>query len=158
MSDITTDKWLLRNPKAPLERIAHYPQIVGTVLAARGITTPEDAQNFYRPEEAPKNDPFLLPDISSALLRLDKAISEGEIIALFGDFDVDGITSIAVLKIGLEQVGAKLLTYLPDRFTEGYGLNQNAVHKLSKQGASVLITADCGTSSVEEITLANKLK
>ena len=157
MNDITTDKWILRNPKAPMERIAHYPEIVGTVLAARGITTPEDAQNFYRPEEAPKNDPFLLPDISNALLRLDKAISEGEIIALFGDFDVDGITSIAVLKIGLEQVGAKLITYLPDRFTEGYGLNQNAVHKLSKQGASVLITADCGTSSVEEITLANKL-
>tara|TARA_B100000029_G_C17605218_1_gene967193 strand:- start:3034 stop:4728 length:1695 start_codon:yes stop_codon:yes gene_type:complete len=157
MSDTTTDKWILRNPKAPLERIAHYPKIVGTVLAARGITTPEDAQNFYRPEEAPKNDPFLLPDISSALLRLDKAISDSEIIALFGDFDVDGITSIAVLKIGLEQVGAKLLTYLPDRFTEGYGLNRNAVHKLAKQGASVLITADCGTSSVEEIALANKL-
>ena len=89
MNDITTDKWILRNPKAPMERIAHYPEIVGTVLAARGITTPEDAQNFYRPEEAPKNDPFLLPDISNALLRLDKAISEGEIIALFGDFDVD---------------------------------------------------------------------
>ncbi len=157
MTEAISNRWVLRNPKASLERIADYPEIVGTVLAARGITTRKDAERFYRSENIPRHDPFLLPDILKGLQRLDEAILHAETIALFGDFDVDGVTSIAVLKIGLERLGAKLITYLPDRFSEGYGLNQNALHQLAKQGASVLITADCGTSSIEEIKVANKL-
>tara|TARA_B100001123_G_scaffold398835_1_gene483255 strand:- start:6529 stop:8037 length:1509 start_codon:yes stop_codon:yes gene_type:complete len=91
-----------------------------------------------------------------AIQRTREAIETGEIIALFGDFDVDGVTSIALLKLALERLGAKTIPYLPDRFREGYGLNVDAVDLLREEGAGLLISADCGTSSVSEIAHANK--
>lgn len=150
-------RWRLRDPRAAEKGIPNFPPIVATVLAARGITTREQADLFYKPHLAPDYDPLLLPGMREAIDRVRKAIAGHETIALYGDFDVDGVTSVAVLHEGLRPLGADLVTYIPDRFTEGYGLNFGAVRKLREQGAHLLVTADCGISSVAEVAYANEL-
>ncbi len=150
-------RWRLRRAFAHQERLPNLPPLVGTVLAARGITTRAAAERFYKPHLTARHDPLLLPGMEAALRRTRAAIEAGETVALFGDFDVDGVTSIALLKLALERLGATTIPYLPDRFREGYGLNTGAVDLLREEGASLLISADCGTSSVAEIAHANSL-
>ena len=150
-------RWVLRDPMARQKGIPRFPPIVATVLAARGITTREQADRFYKPHLNLDHDPLLLPGMLEAIERTRRAIETKETIALFGDFDVDGVTSIAVLQLGLRPLGAKTISYIPDRFQEGYGLNPGAVRELRGRGASLLITADCGISSVEEVALGNEL-
>ncbi|MCH7714193.1 MAG: DHH family phosphoesterase [Chloroflexi bacterium] len=100
---------------------------------------------------------MLLPDMSDAVSRLTKALDAHELIGVFGDFDTDGITGTALLVRGLEEVGARVAPYLPDRLDEGHGLNDDAVRALTKRGVTLLVTVDCGTSSVDEIALAASL-
>ena len=150
-------RWRLRDPYAAQNGIARFPKIVATVLAARGITERADADLFYKPHLAPDHDPLELPGMHEAIARVQAAIEQHETIALFGDFDVDGVTSVAVLHIGLRALGAKTQNYIPDRFSEGYGLNLGAVAKLRASGCALLITADCGISSVPEVAYANTL-
>ncbi len=150
-------RWRLRDPYAHLNGIPRFPRIVATVLAARGITTREQADLFYKPHLAPDYDALELPGMNEAISRVRAAIEAHETIALYGDFDVDGVTSVAVLHEGLKPLGASLITYIPDRFTEGYGLNFGAVQRLRAEGVSLLVTADCGISSVAEVAYANEL-
>ncbi len=150
-------RWRLRDPYAHQKGIANFPPIVATVLAARGITTRAQADLFYKPHLAVDYDPLLLPGMREAVERTRRAIADHELIALYGDFDVDGVTSVAVLHMGLRPLGAQTTNYIPDRFTEGYGLNSGAVQKLREQGCGLLITADCGISSVPEVAYGNQL-
>lgn len=150
-------RWRLRDPYARQNGIPNFPPIVATVLASRGITTRAQADIFYKPHLVPDHDPMTMPDMRQAVERVRKAIAQHETIALFGDFDVDGVTSIAVLETGLRPLGAKTTMYIPDRFSEGYGLNMLAVARLRSGGAGLLITADCGISSVPEVRYANEL-
>ncbi|MGH2610025.1 MAG: single-stranded-DNA-specific exonuclease RecJ, partial [Tepidiformaceae bacterium] len=150
-------RWRLRDPYAHQKGIANFPPIVATVLAARGITTRAQADLFYKPHLAVDYDPLLLPGMREAVERTRRAIADHELIALYGDFDVDGVTSVAVLHMGLRPLGAQTTNYIPDRFTEGYGLNSGAVQKLREQGCGLLITADCGISSVPEVAFGNQL-
>ncbi len=150
-------RWRLRDPGARQNGIANFPPIVATVLAARGITTRPQADLFYKPQLAPDYDPLLLPGMLEAVERVRRAITGEELIALYGDFDVDGVTSVAVLHTGLRPLGARTVNYIPDRFAEGYGLNFGAVRKLREQGCGLLITADCGISSVQEVAYGNQL-
>lgn len=149
-----TPRWRLRRPGAHRQVLPQYPAVVARVLAARGVTDREAARRFYRPQEAPEPDPFLLPEMAEAVQRTRRAIRDGELIGLYGDFDVDGVTSLAVLQLGLRPLGAHTLCYIPDRFEEGYGLNLAAVDRLAEAGVTLLITADCGVSSVGEIEYA----
>jgi len=150
-------RWRLRDPYAHQKGIANFPKVVATALAARGITTRPQADLFYKPHLAPDHDPLLLPGMQEAVERMRRAIRDGETVALYGDFDVDGVTSVAVLHLGLRALGAKTVNYIPDRFAEGYGLNNVAITRLRGEGASLLVTADCGISSVEEVAHANGL-
>ena len=150
-------RWRLRDPDAQRLGIANFPPIVATVLAARGIRTRAQADAFYKPHLAADYDPLLLPGMHEAIARVRAAIAASEVVALYGDFDVDGVTSVAVLFEGLMPLGADCVTYIPDRFEEGYGLNPGAVRRLREAGAQLLITADCGISSVAEVALANEL-
>ncbi len=150
-------RWRLRDPFAYQKGIAKFPPLVATVLAARGITTRAQADAFYKPWLQADYDPLQLPGMHEAIRRVRKAIAEHETIALYGDFDVDGVTSIAVLQTGLRPLGAKTVNYIPDRFKEGYGVNVEAVTELHTRGAGLLITADCGISSVVEVAHANSL-
>ncbi|MBI5947849.1 MAG: single-stranded-DNA-specific exonuclease RecJ [Chloroflexi bacterium] len=150
-------RWRLRDPWAHQKGIANFPPIVATVLAARGITTRAQADLFYKPQLADDHDPLQLPGMHEAIERVRRAIADRETIALYGDFDVDGVTSVAVLYLGLRPLGAVTVNYIPDRFEEGYGLNVGAVAKLRKGGAGLLVTADCGISSVAEVAYSNEL-
>lgn len=150
-------RWRLRDPYARQNGIDRFPPIVATVLAARGITTRPQADLFYKPYLAADYDPLELPGMHEAIDRTRRAIAEGQTIALYGDFDVDGVTSVAVLHLGLRPLGAVTVNYIPDRFTEGYGLNFGAVAKLRGDGVDLLMTADCGISSVAEVDYANEL-
>ena len=149
-------RWRLHAPYAREEAIPRFPPIVATVLASRGITTREQAGHFYKPHLLPRHDPMLLPGMGEAIARTKRAVDRGELIALFGDFDVDGVTSLAVLAQGFTELGGTTTTYIPNRFTEGYGLNIEATATLASRGATLMITADCGTSSVDEVAAANE--
>ena len=156
----TAARWRLRNPRARdvYERqLAHLPPIVGTVLAARGIDTREKAVAFYKPDLAPELDPFLLTDMRRAVDRVHAAIKGGETIALYGDYDADGVTSLATLTRGLQPLGAITVPFIPDRFREGYGLDSGALTRLQEAGATLVLTADCGISNVQEVEHANAI-
>jgi len=150
-------RWRLRGrfPEGDLSA-APYPPLIRHLLWHRGVRTPAQAAALM--DGAPvEYDPLLLPEIEPALERLRRAIGEGELIAVYGDFDVDGITASAILVEGLRGLGGQVVPYLPDRFSEGYGVNIEAIDALHEQGVSLIVTADCGTSSVTEVAHARKL-
>jgi single-stranded-DNA-specific exonuclease len=150
-------RWRLRGrfPDGELEG-APYQPLIRHLLWHRGLRSAADAAAFLEARD-PGFDPMLLPDIGLALDRLQAAIASGELIAVYGDFDVDGVTASAILIEALSELGARVISYLPNRFTEGYGVNGPAIELLAAQGVSLIIAADCGTSSVVEIALARKL-
>ena len=135
---------------------APWPPLVSLLLAHRECDGLAQAE-AYLDDPQDLTDPALMPNLDVAVERLSRACREHETVAVFGDFDVDGVTATTILAEGLRALGALPLPYLPDRFTEGYGPNAGAVRWLHQQGASVLVTADCGTSAVDEVALANEL-
>ena len=133
------------------------PSFQAHLLYNRGIRHRSEAQRFLAVDASSINDPLLLPDMGVAVARLSAALASGESIGIFGDFDADGITGTAVLVRGLRRLGATVLPYLPDRVAEGHGLNDRAVRLLRDQGVTLLVTVDCGATSVDEVALAGSL-
>ncbi|MGA7672104.1 MAG: single-stranded-DNA-specific exonuclease RecJ [Nitrolancea sp.] len=131
--------------------------LLSSILANRGLTTAEDVESFLSPSLDQLADPYLLPDMDLAVERIRKAIAAGELVAVFGDYDVDGITSTATLSRALDRLGARSITRLPHRERDGYGLNTAAIDEITKQGASLLIALDCGTSDHTELAHAQQL-
>ena len=127
------------------------------LLYNRGIRQRSEAQRFLAVDASSLNDPMLLPDMGVAVARLSAALTSDESIGIFGDFDADGITGTAVLVRGLRHLGATVLPYLPDRVSEGHGLNDRAIRLLKGQGVTLLVTVDCGATSVDEVALAGSL-
>jgi single-stranded-DNA-specific exonuclease len=150
-------RWVLRDRFAKERAIPRFPPIVAEVLAARGIHTRQAADEFYKPHLLPDSDPLLMTGMREAVDRVRAAITAREVIGLFGDYDVDGVTSVALLELALRPLDAITTTYLPGRFDEGYGLNDGAIDTLNKRGVSLIITADCGISSVSEVDYARHL-
>ena len=141
--------------RAELEH-AGVPPLAAAVLCARGFGSVEQVRQFLSADERLLADPMLLRDMDRAVLRVRRALAEGETIAVYGDYDVDGITSTALLTDFLRQEGARVIPYIPDRMAEGYGLNHEAVISLAEQGVSLIITVDCGiTISGEAETARN---
>ena len=133
------------------------PEIVGGVLARRGIEL-EDAENFLDPKiKTHLPDPLHLLDMEKAATRISNAIINDELIAVFGDYDVDGATSSALLKMFIGAAGGRVIVYIPDRIKEGYGPNVDAMTKLKEQGAKVVITVDCGTTAFEPLKAATNM-
>lgn len=136
----------------------NIPELVSTILVNRGITDEEQIKVFLTPSRNDFHDPYLLPDIEKAVKRIIDAIEKNEKVIIYGDYDVDGITSITVLKQFLEQRGLKCDYYIPNRLQEGYGLNKQAIEGFATQGYTLMITVDCGISGKTEIDFANELK
>ncbi len=120
------------------------------LLVQRGIFTFDAAKQFFRPDWADLHDPFLMKDMQQATDRLATAIQKKEKILLYGDYDVDGVTSIALMHSFLEPLGAELDFYIPDRYKEGYGLSHEGIEYAKAQGATLLIAMDCGITAREE--------
>ena len=153
-------QWQVAEPcpegQAALER-AGFPPLLAGLLAARGVVRPEDARRLLAPGSEPIPDPALLKDMDKAAARVKLALERGELIAVYGDYDVDGITATCLLTQFLTARGGNVIPYIPSRLGEGYGLNQEAVRHLAEQGAGLIITVDCGITAVEEAALANRL-
>ncbi|MCQ2447319.1 MAG: single-stranded-DNA-specific exonuclease RecJ [Oscillibacter sp.] len=144
------------------EDVAHlcsagYPALLSTVLAARGINTLEAAAEALEHERQLSHSPMLMKDMDKAVARIQQAISAGETIAVFGDYDVDGITPTVLLSDYLKSCGANCLRYIPRRIDEGYGLSQEAIRFLRNQGATLMVTVDCGITGNEEIAFASSI-
>ena len=129
--------------------IAASPMIAG-ILWHRGIRTKEEADAFLYPEQQPFLDPFLMRDMDKAVSRIEGAIEGHERIVVYGDYDVDGISAVSVLLHNLRKLGANADFYIPDRMTEGYGLNRKALETIAS-GASLLVSVDCGIASVADV-------
>lgn len=132
-------------------------RLLATVLANRGITEEEQIRIFLKPTRQDFYNPYLMPDMKKAVERIIEAIDKKQKVIIYGDYDVDGITSVTVLKSYLEERGLTVDYYIPNRLEEGYGLNKPAVEKIAKQNYNLMITVDCGISAVEEVKYANEL-
>jgi single-stranded-DNA-specific exonuclease len=150
-------------PEVPQEQAAALAAELGLhplsarVLVHRGLRTPEAASAFLSDKLADLPDPFRMKGMVAAVDRLFRAIREKEHITLYGDYDVDGVCSTSLMNLFLRELGARPATYIPHRMDEGYGLNLQAVEKIAADGTRVLVTLDCGVTSVAEISRARDL-
>ena len=131
--------------------------LLATILVNRGITSKEKIRQFLEPTRQDFYNPYLMKDMEIAVERIVKAIENQEKVIIYGDYDVDGITSTTVLKKFLKDLGLEVSYYIPNRLNEGYGLNNTAIEKIVNEGYSLMITVDCGISAIEEIDYANSL-
>jgi len=157
---MTTRDWVVTPDRPDVRGMledAGYTPLLARVLAARGVQTPAQAQDFLSPEEKGLSEPALLLDMDQAVTRIRQALLHKERMAVFGDYDVDGITSACLFTDFLTQAGGNVTPYIPDRMEEGYGLNADAVRELAAAGVTLIITVDCGITAVEETALAISL-
>ena len=124
------------------------------LLAVRGIATAEDLARFLAPAEDGLHDPRLLPDADAALSRVAQAKSRGERVLVYGDFDADGLTGLSIMVLALRSLGLDASPYVPERLGDGHGLSLRAIDRAAAEGRTLIVTADCGTSSGAEIDLA----
>ena len=132
-------------------------KLIATILSNKGIVEKEDINKFLNPTRNDFHDPYEMPDMEIAVERILKAKENNEKVIIYGDYDVDGITSITVLKSYLKDIGIDASYYIPNRLDEGYGLNISAIEKIASEGYDLLITVDCGISCVEEVKKAKEL-
>ena len=151
---------LLINNIEEVQKIAknfNVSNLLATILSNKNISSENEIEKFLNPTRNDFYDPFLMPDMKIAVDRILEAMSKKEKIIIYGDYDVDGITSITVLKQFLEDRGIEVGQYIPNRLNEGYGLNKKAIEEIVKQKYTLMITVDCGISGVEEVEYANSL-
>ena len=150
-------KWLLKETPEVHALPPEVPPPLVPVLLGRGIDTAEKLRLFLHPPHNLPYDPLRLAGMDLAVQRLYRAIEREETVGVFGDFDVDGVTGTAIIVEGLRAFGVPVLPYLPHRVDEGHGLSNAAVEHLSKQGVSLIVTVDCGVTSVDEVSRARQL-
>ncbi len=152
-------RWIAR-PAAPAAFLNALPAglspLVGQVLWNRGVTDPAAVEPFLSAAYSDQHDALALRDMDRAVRRVREAVAQGQTVAVYGDFDTDGVTGVALLKQALTALGLRVIPYIPRRLDEGYGLNLPAVESLARQ-AQLLITVDCGISNVVEIARAQAL-
>lgn len=131
--------------------------LTAQLLINRGLVDCDRAFSFLRPSLNDLHDPFLMKDMDRAVDRTVGAIERGEKIAVYGDYDVDGMTATALLYLFFDEIGVEVRPYIPERISEGYGLNDGAVRKLASEGVRLIITVDCGSSDRDAVALASTL-
>ncbi|MFC1952701.1 single-stranded-DNA-specific exonuclease RecJ [Chloroflexota bacterium] len=144
-------------PEGYLKDIPGFSPIVAQILYNRGLTESSQIESFIAADERLSGDPYLLPDMHRAVSRLYQALLSSEKIAIYGDFDTDGITATALLVQGLSLLDCQAIPYIPNRLTEGYGLKESALENLQQQGVSLVITVDCGITALSQVKRANRL-
>lgn len=147
-------RWQMPPSAEQLAGVGDIPPLMAQLLYNRGIADPAQVEAFLAADERLLGDPFLLPDMEKAVARTYRALLSGETIAIYGDFDADGITATALLTQGLSSLGGKAIPYIPHRIEEGYGLNHAALESLYREGVTLVITVDCGISAAPEVERA----
>ena len=131
--------------------------VLANLLVQRGIDTVEKAEKFFKPSLADLHDPFLMKDMDKAVERVERAVRNREKIMVYGDYDVDGTTAVALVYKFLRQIGHKdLLFYIPDRYTEGYGISTKGIDHAARKGATLIIALDCGIKAIEKVDYAKR--
>ena len=133
-----------------------YPAWFSALLAARGVDTPEAAERFLAPAPEGLHDPFLLQGMDRTVALLEEAVAKGDTVLIWGDYDVDGICAASILMDVLHEMGASLAYRIPSRHSEGYGLNEAGIREIAGK-CRLLVTVDCGITSVKEVALAKEL-
>lgn len=144
-------------PDKHLISTSGFSSLIAQLLYNRDLTEPSQLESFIAADESLSGDPALLPDMHQAVARIYQALLSGESIAIYGDFDTDGITATALLVQGLSMLNCRATPYIPHRLTEGYGLKTAALENLYRQGASLVVTVDCGITAFSEVKKARKM-
>ena len=154
-------RWTLK-PKPDPKKIADLASKLGVdraiseLLLQRGIENFEDAKTFFRPSWSDLHDPFLMKDMDKAVARIEAAIKSNEQVLVFGDYDVDGTSSVALMASYLETKSTQISTYIPDRYEEGYGVSYKGIDFASDNDFSLIIALDCGVKAIEKVAYAKK--
>ena len=155
-------RWVVKpqgNPKAVAAMAAAtgISPVLANLLVQRGIDTLEKAKKFFNPQLSDLHDPFLMKDMDKAVERVERAVRNREKIMVYGDYDVDGTTAVALVYKFLRQIGHKdLLFYIPDRYTEGYGISPKGIDHAARKGATLIIALDCGIKAIEKVDYAKR--
>ncbi len=158
MSHFPTKRWRLK-PSPDPEAVAalthdRCPDTAAKLLAQRGIADPASATVFFRPALAQLHDPFLMADMAKAVERVERALGENERVMVYGDYDVDGTTAVALVFSFLSRFTGNLTFYIPDRYAEGYGISFQGIDHAVKDGVSLIIALDCGIKSIDKVAYA----
>jgi len=154
-------KWTLPE-NIPAEQISHLakdinvPDSLASILIARDIHDRSEAKKFFMPELAQLHDPFLMKNMNKACERLIKVINEKEKILVFGDYDVDGTSGVSMFHVFMNEMGVPNKVFIPDRFTDGYGLSGSGIDKAADEGIKLIITIDCGITADEKVKYAKE--
>ena len=150
-------RWSIR-PKAPQSIVDQIgmPPVESTILFNRGLFSQTESSEFITPLDDNLNDPYLLPDMKEAINRISIALKTNEVIGVFGDFDTDGLSGTALLTKGIQILGGKVIPYVPHRSEEGHGVSLKAIDHFMTKNVTLMLTVDCGVTSINEIALANK--
>ena len=155
-------RWVVKpqgNPEAVAAMAAAtgISLVLANLLVQRGIDTLEKAKKFFNPQLSDLHDPFLMKDMDKAVERVERAVRNREKIMVYGDYDVDGTTAVALVYKFLRQIGHKdLLFYIPDRYTEGYGISTKGIDHAARKGATLIIALDCGIKAIEKVDYAKR--
>ena len=155
-------RWVVKpqgNPEAVVAMAAAtgISPVLANLLVQRGIDTLEKAKKFFNPQLSDLHDPFLMKDMDKAVERVERAVRNREKIMVYGDYDVDGCTAVALVYKFLRQIGHKdLLFYIPDRYTEGYGISTKGIDHAARKGATLIIALDCGIKAIEKVDYAKR--
>lgn len=154
-------RWTLKPKPDPqkikaLKEALQVEEMVASLLVQRGIETYDEAKTFFRPSFNDLHDPFLMKDMDKAVKRIEKALSSGENILVFGDYDVDGTTSVALMSSYLRTKQENIATYIPDRYEEGYGVSYKGIDFAADNDFSLIIALDCGVKAIEKVAYAKK--
>ena len=155
-------RWVVKpqgNPEAVAAMAAAtgISPVLANLLVQRGIDTLEKAKKFFNPQLSDLHDPFLMKDMDKAVERVERAVRNREKIMVYGDYDVDGCTAVALVYKFLRQIGHKdLLFYIPDRYTEGYGISTKGIDHAARKGATLIIALDCGIKAIEKVDYAKR--
>ena len=157
-------KWTIKNKKTKNEITEEYikqkyklKNLIVKIIEQKNFKNEEELKVFLNPTRNDFYDSFLMPDMEKAVSRITKALKNNENITIFGDYDADGITSTTILKRFFHDINKECNVYIPNRLNEGYGLNKNAIKKLSEDGTNLIITVDCGITAIEETKYAKEL-
>lgn len=154
-------RWTLQ-PTPPQEKVQQLSaalqvdKIIAKLLVQRGIETYDQAKKFFRPNLADLHDPYLMQDMDKAVARIQKAIKNGEHIMVYGDYDVDGTTSVALVSSYLKTKYQKVTTYIPDRYDEGYGISYKGIDVAHDKNITLIIALDCGIKAIEKVAYATQ--
>ena len=154
-------RWTLKPKPEPskieqLSKALNVDGLIAHLLLQRGISTYDEAKKFFRPQLTDLHDPFLMKDMDVAVDRIQKAIAQEENILVYGDYDVDGTTAVALLSSYLSERYDNVATYIPDRYSEGYGVSLKGIDFADDNGFSLIIALDCGVKAIEQINYAKE--